>query len=426
MAQQPASATLDPNTGCILLASAIGRVEEMLQRHNYVGVLLVDGSSLLRIERDSGTEAYDSVLQQISQCLGNLHGDVIRDDDLVTVTGPYGEQFAIFLGEKRRAGPLKDADLEIVADRVYSYLAPTVFEIARRYLRDVPRIFVGYSFAVNNPKLRPVRVVPRILEEARDMARNQARRFGVKNRERIKNLLVNEEIKTVYQPIVRMTDRHVIGYEALSRGPVDTEFHNPSILFQLAKESDLLFELDRVCRRLAIENAVNLPPGKIVFVNTLPNTMNDPDFQGTKFKEWLEKINLEPERIVLEITEEQAAEGLDQLRQTLDQYRMQGCSVAIDDAGTGYSNLEAIMKLEPTYLKIDMSLVRGIEASVVKQELIKALSGMARSIKAQVIAEGIETPAEYQTLLDLGVEFGQGYLFARPGAPFPELIALPV
>ena len=258
------------------------------------------------------------------------------------------------------------------------------------------------------------------------MARNQARRFGVKNRERIKNILVNEEINTVYQPIVRMTDRTVIGYEALSRGPEGTEFYNPTILFQLAKESDLLFELDRVCRKLAIENAVDLPEGKLIFVNTLPNTMNDPDFQGTKFKEWLEKINLDPERIVLEITEEQAAEGLDQLRQTLDQYRMQGCSVAIDDAGTGYSTLEAIMKLEPTYLKIDMSLVRGIDASVVKQELIKALSGMARSIKAQVIAEGIETPAEYQTLLDLGVEFGQGYLFARPGAPFPELIALPV
>ena len=113
------------------------------------------------------------------------------------------------------------------------------------------------------------------------------------------------------------------------------------------------------------------------------------------------------------------------LRQTLDQYRMQGCSVAIDDAGTGYSNLEAIMKLEPTYLKIDMSLVRGIDASVVKQELIKALSGMARSITAQVIAEGIETPAEYQTLLDLGVEFGQGYLFARPGVAFPEIQLLP-
>ncbi len=398
----------------------------MLLQHNHVGVLLVDGSSLLRIERESGTAAYDSVLQQISQCLNSLHPDVIRNEDLVTVTGPYGEQFAIFLGGKRRAGPLKDADLEAVADRVYSYLAPRVFEIARHYLREVPRIFVGYSFAVNNPKLRPVRVVPRILEEARDMAHNQARRFGVKNRERIKNLLVNEDITTVYQPIVRLEDRTVIGYEALSRGPKDTEFHSPSILFQLAKESDLLFELDRVCRRLAIENAVGLPQGKLIFVNTLPNTMNDPDFQGTKFKQWLEKVNLDPKLLVLEITEEYVAEGLDQLRETLDEYRVQGCSVAIDDAGTGYSNLEAIMKLEPTFLKIDMSLVRGIESSVVKQELIKALSGMARSIKAQVIAEGIETVAEYEALLGLHIDFGQGYLFARPGAAFPEVAALPI
>ena len=420
------AAARDPNTGCVLLTSAIDRVEEMLKQHNYVGVLLVDGSSLLRIERDSGTAAYDSVLKQISECLRNLHGDVIRNDDLVTVTSPYGEQFAIFLGEKRRAGALKDADLEVVADRVYSFLAPKVFEIARKYLREVPRIFVGYSFAVNNPKLRPVRVVPRILEEARDMARNQARRFGVKNRERIKDILVNERITTVYQPIVRMTDLSIIGYEALSRGPEGTEFHNPAILFQLAKESDLLFELDRVCRKLAIENAVNLPAGKKIFVNTLPNTMNDPDFQGTKFKKWLDKVKLDPSRIVLEITEERAAEGLDQLRTTLDQYRVQGCSVAVDDAGTGYSNLEAIMKLEPSFLKIDMSLVRDIETSVVKRELIKALSGMARSIKAEVIAEGIETREEYEVLLDLGIDFGQGYLFAHPGVPFPEVAALPL
>ncbi len=154
--------------------------------------------------------------------------------------------------------------------------------------------------------------------------------------------------------------------------------------------------------------------------------MNDPDFQGTKFKQLLKKVNLEPERIVLEITEEHAAQGLDQLRETLDQYRVQGCSIAIDDAGTGYSNLEAIMKLEPTFLKIDMSLVRGIDSSVVKRELIKALSSIARSIKAQVIAEGIETLAEYEALLDLAVEFGQGYLFARPGVPFPEVAALPI
>ena len=256
MPHESSTATVDPNTGCILLASAIDQVEQMLQQHNYVGVLLIDGSSLLRIERDSGTAAYDGVLQQISHYLSNLPGDVIRNDDLLTVTGPYGEQFAIFLGEKRRPGPVVDVDLEVVADRVYSYLAPKVFEIASKYLREVPRIFVGYSFAVNNPKLRPARVVPRLLEEARDMARNQARRFGVKNRERIKDLLVNERITTVYQPIVRLADLTVIGYEALSRGPEGTEFHNPLVLFRLARESDLVFELDRVCRRLAIENAL--------------------------------------------------------------------------------------------------------------------------------------------------------------------------
>lgn len=411
----------DPNTGFPLLPSVLETVSRRLAKRNYVGVLLIDAGPLLRIEREAGSKVYDAILREVGLAIAEIRGTTMRVEDLIAAIAPYGEQFVIFLDDKRGSGSLKRTDMEALADRVYLTLSGRVFEIAYGASREVPRVAIGYSFAIGNSLLRPGRVILRMIDEARQMSRSQVRRFGVKNREKLKDVLLNEQISTIYQPIVRIDGEGILGYEALSRGPAGTHFEQPLVLFSLAEEADLMFELDRVCRRLAIKNASGLPSDRMLFVNTLPSSINDPEFRGKAFRTFLSAANLLPERLVIEITEHLALESLEQLRRTLDYYRNLGVQIAVDDVGTGHANLESILKLRPSYMKIDISLVHGVDESPLKRELLRALAALADQIGAEMIAEGIETAGEAQAIAELGVTFGQGFLYARPGPAFPQV-----
>ncbi len=413
--------TRDPNTGFPLLASVLETVSRRLAKRNYVGVLLIDATPLLRIEREAGFKTYDQILKELGRAIEDIRGSQMRSEDLIAAVAPYGEQFVIFLDDKRGTGQLKRTDMETLADRVYLALSGRVFEIAYGASAEVPRVGIGYSFAIGNSLLRPGRVILRMIDEARQMSRSQAQRFGVKNREKLKDVLLSEQISTIYQPIVRMDGSGLLGYEALSRGPAGTQFEQPLVLFALAEEADLMFELDRVCRRMAIKNAKGLPDGRVLFVNTLPSSIHDPQFRGRSLKGFLSDAELQPERLVMEITEHLALESLDQLQRTLDHYRNLGVQIAVDDVGTGHSNLESILKLRPAYIKIDISLVRGVDESPLKRELLRALAALSEQIGAQMIAEGIETAGEAEAISELGVSYGQGFLYARPGPAFPMI-----
>jgi EAL domain-containing protein (putative c-di-GMP-specific phosphodiesterase class I)/GGDEF domain-containing protein len=426
MGQGNASIPRDPNTGFPLLPAVVESVSRSLAKRDYVGVLLIDASPLARIERETGHKVYDEVLRHIGEAIEEIRGTHLREEDRIAAVAPYGEQFVVFLDDKRGPGSLKRTDMESLADRVYLKLSGKVFDIAYGLSTEIPRVGIGYSFAIGNSLLRPSRVVMRMLDEARRMSRSQVQRFGVKNREKLKDVLLNEEITTMFQPIVSMKGDGVLGYEALSRGPKGTEFEQPLVLFALAEEADLMFELDRVCRRTAIRNARGLPTKSALFVNTLPSSIHDPQFRGKSLKQALGDSKLVPSRLVVEITEHLALESFDTLRKTLDQFRELGVAIAVDDVGTGHANLESILKLKPNYIKIDISLVRGVDESALKRELLRALCALADQIDAELIAEGIETDAEAQAIQELGVRFGQGFLYARPGPPWPSVIGGPL
>jgi EAL domain-containing protein (putative c-di-GMP-specific phosphodiesterase class I) len=225
----------------------------------------------------------------------------------------------------------------------------------------------------------------------------------------------------VFQPIVDLTTRATLGYEALTRGPQGTEYENPYMLFDIATESDLVFELDRLCRRSALSSASNLKASHKLFVNLLPTTIRDPEFQGERMLSFLEERNLSPSRIVLEITERLVIENYDLFLDAMKTFTDQGFSIAIDDMGAGYSGLEKIVHLSPRYLKFDLMMVRDIDTSFVKREMLKAIHSLAGRVGADVIAEGIERVEELDTLLELGIPYGQGFLFARPQSAFYEV-----
>lgn len=179
-------------------------------------------------------------------------------------------------------------------------------------------------------------------------------------------------IRTLYQPIVRLEDSTVIGYEALSRGPLGTPFESPLVLLTEAEREHRLWELEILFRRLALERAIGLERGQTLFLNVDPRIIHDPDFQQGLTREYLSDMAMSPSTIVFEITERHAIREQGAFEKALSNYREQGYQIAIDDAGAGYSGMHTIAISQPNYVKIDMDIVRGVNGDPCGRPLSRA------------------------------------------------------
>jgi len=273
---------------------------------------------------------------------------------------------------------------------------------------------VGYAVVFHNPLIMAERVVARLVGEAWESVRIQKMQAVFQARCRLQDVLLGRQITTVFQPIVDLLRGGLLGFEALSRGPAGTQAHSPISLFEAAAATDLVFELDRHCRRRALRTARDLPMPHRLFINVVPASMYDPDFQGASLIRLLEGLGLSPERIVLEVSEQYAIENYTLFVEALQNFTQMGFSIAVDDIGAGYSGLEKIAHLNPRYLKFDMQLVRDLDQSYIKREMARALKAFADKMDSKIIAEGIEREGERQACVDLGIDFGQGYLLGRP------------
>ena len=224
----------------------------------------------------------------------------------------------------------------------------------------------------------------------------------------------NEDIQTVFQPIISLVDGELLGYEALSRGPANTPLQNPDKLFSYAMEHDQLWDLEYLCRTKALESAHALQSEGKLFLNVNPNILNDPKFRHGFTKEYLSRYKIDSEKIVFEITEREAISKLSHFKKTVNHYKEQLYQIAIDDVGSGYSGLNIVTDIHPHFMKLDMKLIREIDSDTTKQSLVKSLCEFASLSQISIIAEGIETKEELCKLIELGVSYGQGYFIQKP------------
>jgi EAL domain-containing protein (putative c-di-GMP-specific phosphodiesterase class I) len=218
-----------------------------------------------------------------------------------------------------------------------------------------------------------------------------------------------------YQPIVHYAERRVVAFEALMRSR-EPMLPHPGVLIDAAQRLNRLVDLGRAVR-CHVAGTVATSQIEQVFVNLHPQDLLDDDTFSSESA--LGKI---ASRVVLEITERAPLEDVSDLQLRIERLRKLGFRIAIDDIGAGYAGLASIAQLEPEVMKIDMSLIRNIDREPTKQKLVAAITSLCREMGVLVIAEGIETPAERDTVAGLGCELLQGYLFARPGPPFPEAV----
>ena len=236
------------------------------------------------------------------------------------------------------------------------------------------------------------------------------------------HIIRDKKIQPVFQPIVNLADGEIMGYEALARGPKDSPLHMPSQLFAVAARHRMLLALEHVCREVSIQQAKMLAPGQQLFLNITPEVINDPEFRNGRTKQVVLHHGLIPEQVTFEITERTAISDFGNFTRALHHYRRQGYCIAVDDAGAGYSSLQAIAELYPDFIKLDMSIVRDIHNNPFKIAILEALVNLAAAMNSKIIAEGVETVDELLAVMKLGVGYAQGYLFARPASP-PQPIA---
>jgi len=234
----------------------------------------------------------------------------------------------------------------------------------------------------------------------------------------LRDIIRKNLLSSVYQPIVDLHHSQLFGYEALTRGPANSNLHSPIHLFETASRHGLMAALEYSCREVACTRFVQTGAAGKLFLNVSPMSLVEKDYQEDMTNRILRQLGLPAERIVIELSEQYPLEDYELMRRATDHFRRMGFQIAIDDLGAGYAGLRAWSELRPDYVKVDRHFIERINEDPVKREFLRSILEIAAELDCKVVAEGIETADQLVTAQAMGVHFGQGYFLGRP-EPIP-------
>ncbi|MBV8200812.1 MAG: EAL domain-containing protein [Acidobacteria bacterium] len=403
----------DPNTGLPALPAVIEDVRRRLEDGEPMGLIYLDLASGERLESICGWQTYDRLIKLVTAALLDFRSRALTPRDAVALTAVRADEFLVFVGPRDGQG-LDERRLARLRER----LAEDLFSRLRHEMdNEIPQgiaLSCGSALMHTDPTVRIERSIYQGIEEVRTICRRQReRRHGLRLNE-LRRILATRDVLIRFQPIVRLDDGLIHGFEALSSGPSGDIFENPEMLFSFAEETEQIVELERLCRLQAIRGAARLAAPQKLFINCSAHGFVDPELVSQPILEEVRRAGREPHDIVFEVTERVAITEWKEFRAILAALRGLGFSIAIDDMGAGYSSLQTVAEVEPDYLKFDISLVRDIHLSPIKRNLLETLVVLADKIHAKVIAEGVESAEEFHALRAMGVPFAQGFYFAVP------------
>jgi diguanylate cyclase len=367
-------------------------------------VILLDLDNFGAINKSAGHAAGDAALRRVVEHMQRVagdHGIVGRlggDEFAAILTGADPEQTARqVLAEviaKPAIGPATDASIGVArfprdGDDAESLLraVDVALRVAKRTGIGQLSVYAGDPIAGRGPG------------GARDA---------------LERLIAGEGLEMAVQPIVSVPDGTVHAYEALARFRLGSS-PNPLHWFALADEFAVRDRLELACLREGLGLLGDLPEGTRLSVNLSGPLLLDPR-TGQLLRE-----TPHLDRLIVEVTENSLLEDTPGVVAEIDRLIAQGVNFAVDDMGAGYSGLRQITTVRPSYLKLDRSLISGIDADPDRGALVSAMLGYVRQTGGHLIAEGVETDAELETLRALGVSLVQGYLLGRPAAPWPAV-----
>ena len=232
----------------------------------------------------------------------------------------------------------------------------------------------------------------------------------------LERILAENLLYPVFQPILDFRVRAVLGYEALIRGPADGSLSRPDQLFGVAARYGLSLRLEHACREASLRAFARQRLAGRLFLNVTPDCLLDPRLMNGQTRDLLIELGIPPNRIVLELTENQQITDMPGILEALLHYRGRGFQIAIDDLGEGFANLRMWSELRPEFVKIDKHFVHGIADDRIKFHFVRAMQDLAEIGNALLVAEGIEREEDLVCIRDMGIACGQGYFIAHPEA----------
>ncbi len=408
------------------LRDRLERVLKLLREPGRRCALLYLDIDRFKVVNDSlGHPAGDELLREIARRLL----ECVRHPDMVARLS--GDEFAILL---------EDVETPEVAQAVAQRVLDTLgmpMQVAGRELR--PSVSIGIAIGDSSYATADeiVRDADRALYRAKDRGRKRFELFDealarnavdvLTMEGELRHALQYDEFEPYFQPICRLDNGYIVGYEALMRWnhPLDGVI-GPGGFLKVAQDGGHIEAIDWRLFELSCRALARLPDQEIFLtINVSALHLHHADFD-TCLTRLLETTGLSANRLIVEVTEGSLLDDAEQVRETLDRLRTLGIGAALDDFGTGYSSLSYLHSLPLRMLKIDRSFVQALDSGLHTHTttVVTAILALARALDIQVVAEGIETSAQRAALLRMGCEFGQGYLLGRP-APLQHWLSTP-
>jgi len=378
-------------------------------RRGLVGLIYLHFAESDRFETKGGRDGGDGVLHVARVALDELCATV----PIVFEQKMVGDDFFVYAALGDRS---PDDAYRALAD-AGAALAGGLERALRARLPDEPGLTIGNgcSLLQDTGRRELETVLYTAMKQAIRHAKDRQSDPGLaESLKEFHTILAAKAVSSVYQPIVSLADGSVYGYEALTRGPEASPLRSPLKLFELAERADKLYAFDKLTREKAILGCTQLLRNQRVFLNIPARILDDPSFLPGQTLPLLQQLGLTPNNVVFEITERSSIEDFTMAKKVIAHYRSQGYLIAIDDAGAGYSSLQAIAEIQPDFIKVDRSLIHNIHKDKVKEYILETFVTFSRRLNIKMIAEGIESAEELDKLLRLGVHYAQGYYLGMP------------
>lgn len=402
----------DPTTRVASLALVFGQYRDLIARGEAISVFCLEIEPLFRLGERESWESFDLIRREFVRGLQVVLSGILGNDVVIAISHPGSNDFYCF--SRQAAGPGVDQ------------LAKTLEAEAERLLRQIDidpaltdevAVFVGGTSCSLVDAGSPS-VLYNAVREAKDLAGRKETRFIRALGERLHRAIRDRSIVSHYQPIIDLATGRIVGHEALSRGPQGSDIEKPDVIFDLARDFRLVWELQALCIRNVEPILTELCDAGLLFFNLEASFILEMQQRGT---EVLRPFLACGDRVVLEVTERGAIRDFATFRRGLHELKQMGFMIAIDDCGSGYATLEAVAELKPNYLKVGHSLFHGVETDPVRRRIVELVARCADTIDAISVAEAIETEEQLSVCRELDIELGQGYIFARP-APWETLV----
>ncbi|PLS18087.1 EAL domain-containing protein [Bacillus sp. M6-12] len=386
----------------------VSSVKKAVNEGFEVAVIAYHLKNMRELAENLGNNSYNQYIRNLKSFFMEVVKSTVPEDDILIVHDYYSDGLTLLL----KVNPNKQQLAEL--DGLTSKVAEdTVKQLKTLFPGLAPVLQPGYMFIEKKHYS---------LEGALNKAHHQAVAMAEKRVHSgfnqmlysMNKIVAGRNIRLLAQPIFDVATREIRAYEVLTRGPAGTELESPLTLFSVARQTNMLYELELIVVQKTLEQISLNGSAQNVFINLTPITVG-----SQRFLEDLKKVlslypEVSPRQIVIELTERDSFEDIELLSVNIKMLRQMGFRIAIDDTGAGYASLHTISEIMPDIIKIDRSVIQNIDSNSVKESMLKGLLLIANEAGAAVVAEGIESEKEAMVLSRNKVDLAQGYYYAKP------------